>query len=220
MSQKTVHTLMIAGVAALVLAAIFVQPPVQYAVREAAHEIRTYDGFKQAAYPGAGANCPPYAMQPVAMTQSLPPTSAGEPKPVIIKQWGVEAVSVGQTKVRITGVMGNSWADKAGLRARDVIIEFNGQKLMGMKHLQDMLAKASPEKDYKIKYLRSGRVKKGLITVGEGDMEGVTPIVPVAWSPAKSAVFVCGQCGGNLLGSASGPVPNCPVCRVPMRRTR
>ena len=78
--------------------------------------------------------------------------------------------------VKVTGVMGNSHASNAGLRAGDIIIEFNGSKVRGVERFQQLASRAAPETDAQITILRNGRTRDLLVMVGEGEMEGVGPI--------------------------------------------
>jgi len=94
-------------------------------------------------YPnGVGSNLPsiqvqsylaqqPY--QPAALANQVPgqqialanTTPAFDPdKPVLIKKFGVEVEPITGGKVKITGVMGNSWAEKAGLKVGDILLFF------------------------------------------------------------------------------------------------
>jgi S1-C subfamily serine protease len=75
--------------------------------------------------------------------------------------------------VKITGVMGSSWAQRAGLLSQDIVLSFNRKKIDGLKQFQTLVQQAAPEKDYQIKVLRGDRVKSFMVTVGEGEMEGV-----------------------------------------------
>lgn len=104
------------------------------------------------------------------------PIPAGAQRPVLVKEFGAEVVEVAAGKVKITGVMGNSWADKAGLKQGDILLAFDTKKITGLKQFQGMLAQAAPEKNYKVTFLRGGRTKRCVVTVGEGEMEGFTPI--------------------------------------------
>ncbi|MBF0217217.1 MAG: PDZ domain-containing protein [Candidatus Omnitrophica bacterium] len=155
---------------AMLALALFNRHTIQDVAQETMHEITTADMWKQSAYaPGQ-----------VGLTQvafpSAPAIFAGAEKPTLIKQMGCEMVQVGGGKVKITGVMGGSWADKAKLKAGDIILSFNGKQFDGLKGFQAMVAAVAPEKDYKIKYMRGANIKKGLVTIGEGEMEGFTPI--------------------------------------------
>ncbi|MBF0479900.1 MAG: PDZ domain-containing protein [Candidatus Omnitrophica bacterium] len=178
----------ICGVAFLImlLVALFNNRTVQDAGNEVLHEVTTADMFKQSAYT-PGQNCPigsqgyyanQGAGQQIAMT-GAPAITAGQDAPVLIKIMGVEAIQVGGGKVKITGVMGNSWAEKAKLQAGDILLTFNTREITSLEQFQTLLSKAPPEKDAKITYMRGARKKKGIIFIGEGEMEGFTPI-PVA----------------------------------------
>jgi len=114
-------------------------------------------------------------LQQVAMP-TAPPIAPGQDIPVLIKIMGVEAIQVGGGKVKITGVMGNSWAEKAKLQAGDILLTFNAQEITGLDQFQGLLKKAPPEQDAKITYMRETRKKKTVIFIGEGEMEGFLPI--------------------------------------------
>lgn len=166
----------------MLLIALFTNKDARDTAENALHEIRTFDAWKPTAY------CPTYpqggqqyysyqagAAQQVAMP-GVPPILAGQERPVLIKGWGAEVMPVGGGKVKITGVMGSSWADKAGLKAGDIILSFDSKKITSLQQFQQIVATAAPEKDYKVTFLRGSRTKKCLVTVGEGEMEGFTPI--------------------------------------------
>ena len=108
----------------------------------------------------------------------MTPIFANQAPPVLIKELGIEIVPASGGKVKITGVMGNSWADKGGLRAGDIIMEFDTKSIKGLENLKDIINRAPPEKEYKVKVLRSGRIKKCLVMIGEGEMGGFLPIAP------------------------------------------
>ncbi|MBF0330862.1 MAG: PDZ domain-containing protein [Candidatus Omnitrophica bacterium] len=179
----------------MIIISLFTNNAVQDTANDTLHEIKTADTFKQAAYQ-PGVNCPlpqqvamtngaagagmyPYqgqaAMQQVA-TATATPIAADQVAPELIKYMGVEAIEVAAGKVKITGVMGASWADKSGLKPGDILLSFDTQPIMGLKAFQAQLAKVPPEKDYKFTYLRGARKKKGIIFIGEGEMEGFLPI--------------------------------------------
>ncbi|MBF0384267.1 MAG: PDZ domain-containing protein [Candidatus Omnitrophica bacterium] len=190
----------------LLILAICNHQDVQTAAEEAFHEITTSEiwqqtQFAQAAYPcPIGGNQqaafsqypnllgeiqPPLEIvnpeiiqqgfQPAAVT-TAPPIYAGQEKPALIKEMGAEVIAIGGGKVKVTGVMGGSWAQKAGLVAGDILLSFDSKKITSLAHFKDIVSKAPPEKDYKISYLRNGRKKQGMLTIGEGEMEGFTPI--------------------------------------------
>lgn len=185
---------------------------------------------------------PNYGM--AAALMQAPPIAPGQKPPTLIKELGMEVMDASGGKVKVTGVMGASWADRAGLRAGDIILRFNNKKFVGLKEFQVLVTAASPEKDYPVRYLRDGAVKKTLVTVGEGEMEGFTPIVaatPAAFGRAGVApgmmtgpgygygmgmgggwcMFRCPQCGNAVHGQGNGTMnPACPMCRWPMQRVR
>ena len=113
--------------------------------------------------------------QQIALANTLPDPD----KPVLIKKFGVEVEPITGGKVKITGVMGNSWAEKAGLKVGDILLSFDAKEITDLKQFQDMVTKAAPEMNFKVVYYRNGRRMKCLITLGEGEMDGFTPIVPI-----------------------------------------
>jgi predicted metalloprotease with PDZ domain len=195
----------ICGLAFLIMMAIalFKNKNVQDSAENALHEITTYDLWKQSAYTPA-AYCPVnpqggqgyyqpqgQTLQPIIMQQApmqpmagqqaalaaAPPISPGQEQPVLIKQFGAEVMPVGGGKVKITGVMGSSWADKAGLMRGDILLSFDTKRITSLEQFQSLVTKAAPEKDYRVTFMREGRTKHCLVTVGEGEMEGFTPIL-------------------------------------------
>lgn len=166
---------------AMLVIAVFTHQDVQDAANDAFHEIKTYDGFKQAAAPvGAqGDILQPLMMQPgmaqqVAMT--APAITADQDKPVLIKYFGCEVASVIGGKAKVTGIMGNSWAEKAGLKTGDILLSFNGKEITSIAQLQDILVKSPGEADYKLDYLRGPLKKHTTIFIGEAEMDGFLPI--------------------------------------------
>ena len=176
----------------LLLIAAFNHPAIQVASQEALHEIKTADIWQTAYTPAVGplvdqqaVMAQQAAMAQAALTQQQAigpqtkiPIFDGQEKPVLIKQFGIEIVPIINGKVKVTGVMGGSWADKAGLEPGDLLFKFNAVEITSLQQFQDAVAKAPPEMPYKLVYMRDGLKKKCLITVGEGEMEGFKPIAP------------------------------------------
>ncbi len=190
----------------LLVIAIFNHPAMQTASAEMLHEIKTADVWHGAAYTpvvnnfqgvaiaapsaypyanGVQGNYPQYQVQTyspqdpnqaIALTNTLPIVDPD--KPVLIKQMGVEVEPISGGKVKITGVMGNSWAEKAGLKVGDILLSFDAKEITDLKQFQDMMIKAAPEMSYKVVYYRNARKLKCLVTIGEGEMDGFTPIPP------------------------------------------
>lgn len=96
--------------------------------------------------------------------------------PVIIKELGMEVCPATGGGVHVTAVMGNSHAQDAGIKEGDIIIQFNGERVKGVSQFRKIVRQASPEVNARVKVLRNGRVKSLSVMVGEGEMEGVTPI--------------------------------------------
>jgi serine protease Do len=120
---------------------------------------------------------PPYVptLQPALPGSAVAGGSPVGPGPLVIKQLGMEVMEAGGG-VRITGVMGNSHAERAGLRAGDMIGKLGGREVMTLAQLQGAIASAKPESSVAILVVRDGLLVKLAAMVGEGEMEGVTPI--------------------------------------------
>ncbi|MBF0594562.1 MAG: PDZ domain-containing protein [Candidatus Omnitrophica bacterium] len=130
----------------------------------------------QGVVPGQGQVLQPGAMAAAVAGAGAPAIELGQAKPELVKIMGVEAIEVGSGKVKITGVMGSSWAAKAGLEPGDILLSFNTKDITSFEQFKILLASLPPEKDYKFTYLRGASKKKGIIWVGEGEMEGFLPI--------------------------------------------
>jgi serine protease Do len=74
----------------------------------------------------------------------------------------------------IGGVMPETPADKAGMAAGDVIVEFNGKKVSDSRQLRLMVAQTPPKTTVTFKALRDGREKSFTVTLAElpGDTAG------------------------------------------------
>lgn len=97
-------------------------------------------------------------------------------KPVLIKEFGIEICVAPGSGAKVSGVMGNSFASNAGLRAGDILIGFNNTRVRSVEQFQKLVSLAAPETDAQIKIMRAGRTLDLLIMVGEGDMDGFLPI--------------------------------------------
>lgn len=176
----------------MLLIVIFNHPSMQTATTEALHEIKTADIWQSAAYTpaafpypnGVQGNYPQYQVQsftpqdfnqPAALTGMA--QTQDPDKPVLIKKFGAEVLPISGGKVKITGVMGNSWAAKAGLLPGDILLSFNTKEITDLKQFMDLVMKAPPEIECKVVLLRNGQKKKALIMIGEGEMDGFLPIV-------------------------------------------
>ncbi len=106
---------------------------------------------------------------------AAPAIQAGAVKPSLIKEFGVEVIAV-PGGVKVTGVMGNSFAARAGAKSGDIIIKCNGAKVHGLVPFQKAVSAMVPESNAKIIVLRNGRTKNLSIMVGEGEMEAFLPI--------------------------------------------
>lgn len=107
---------------------------------------------------------------------TVPPAiPANAVQPTLIKEFGME-VAAAAGGVKVTGVMGNSYASRAGVVAGDIVIECNGTKVDYVTQFRQAVSKMVPESDAKITVLRNGRSLDFSIMVGEGEMEGFRPI--------------------------------------------
>jgi len=107
---------------------------------------------------------------------AAPAIPANATAPTLIEEIGMEIVGVQGAGARVTGIMGNSFAAKAGMKTGDIIIKFNGTKVRNAEQFNQLIAKAPPEAEAQIVVLRSGRTKDLLVMVDEGEMDGFTPI--------------------------------------------
>jgi hypothetical protein len=97
-------------------------------------------------------------------------------KPTLIEEIGIEIGPAGGAGARVTGVMGNSFATRAGLQPGDIIIECNGAPVRGVEQFQQSIAQAPPEADARIKVMRNGRTRDLTVMIGQGEMDGFTAI--------------------------------------------
>lgn len=76
--------------------------------------------------------------------------------------------------VKITRVIPDSPAEKAGLRTDDIILELNDKPVYSVRRLQWLVAKASVEEEISIKYHRKGDTKNAQVEL--------KPLEPKPWS--------------------------------------
>lgn len=65
--------------------------------------------------------------------------------------------------VIVVDVIENGAADRAGIKRGDVIIEFDGNKVISMEQLSDLIKKYDVGKKIKVKIIRNGKEKKEVI---------------------------------------------------------
>jgi S1-C subfamily serine protease len=106
---------------------------------------------------------------------AAPTIAADAVKPSLIREFGIEVIAV-PGGVKVTGVMGNSFASRGGATAGDIIIGCNGAKVRDLVQFQDAVGAMVPESNAKITVLRNGRTRDLSIMVGEGEMEAFLPI--------------------------------------------
>jgi serine protease Do len=78
----------------------------------------------------------------------------------------------------IAQVNKNSPAEKAGLKAGDVIVRFNGRGVGGSSQLRNMVAASAPGSKASIVVVRNGREETFTVTIGKMSAEAVAPTGP------------------------------------------
>jgi membrane-associated protease RseP (regulator of RpoE activity) len=104
-----------------------------------------------------------------------PPSTEGIPvKKILIKELALEAAALqGRGTVIMQSVYTGGNADKAGLKAGDRIVRFNGRKVKSVKQFEAIVSRAKPESNVKIQIIRGERKIKSSVMIGKGEMEGV-----------------------------------------------
>ena len=96
-------------------------------------------------------------------------------KHVLIKELALEVgASEGKSSVIIQSVYGGGNAEKAGLKAGDRIVRFNGRNIRNVKQFNSTVLRAKPEAYVNIHVIRNKEKIKSSVMIGEGEMEGVT----------------------------------------------
>ena len=109
-------------------------------------------------------------------TTAAPSVPTGAVKPILLKPFGMEVCTANGGGAKVTGVMGNSNASKAGLAVGDIIVELDGKKATDADGLMRLVSVAAPEASVQLRVVRNAKLHKVAILVGEGEMEGATPI--------------------------------------------
>ncbi len=78
----------------------------------------------------------------------------------------IEALGVNEG-VLVSEVIEGSPAEKAGIEVGDVIVEFDGEKIVSIPQLQGVVSETSPGKRVKVGILKDGRKKKLMVNTGE-----------------------------------------------------
>jgi S1-C subfamily serine protease len=68
--------------------------------------------------------------------------------------------------LKLTGVRAESPAEKGGLKAGDIIIEFGGAKVTDLQSYSDALYAHKPGDQVKVVFLRDGKQMETTITLG------------------------------------------------------
>jgi serine protease Do len=68
--------------------------------------------------------------------------------------------------VLIADVSKNSPAERAGLRRGDVVVEFEGKKVLNVGQFRNMVSLTSPESEAKIVFIRDGKIKESSVKLG------------------------------------------------------
>lgn len=97
-------------------------------------------------------------------------------------------------------------AEKAGLKAGDVIVEFDGKKVSAMRNLPRIVAETGIEKTVELKYWRDGKERTSKIKVGELEKAEESGLLsdtpPEEQKPAPSTGTELGSVGATV-GSLS-----------------
>lgn len=94
--------------------------------------------------------------------------------------------------VHVSKVLENSPADKAGLKAGDVIVEFDGQSVTSTRKLTRLISEVAPDHTVDVRVVRGGSEISLNATIGKREMPGmssgtfVIPAPPRAPRPPKA----------------------------------
>jgi len=80
--------------------------------------------------------------------------------------------------VEVTRVGPESPADKAGLKAADVILEYNGQRVESMEQFSRMVHETPPGHEIKLAISRNGSTQMVMLRVGTRPMPGIAGMAP------------------------------------------
>jgi serine protease Do len=72
-----------------------------------------------------------------------------------------------QSGALVGDVKANTPAEKAGIKAGDVIVEFNGKKISDVNNLRLLVSQTAPDSTTTVKLLRDGKEKTLKVTLGE-----------------------------------------------------
>ncbi|MGQ0714695.1 MAG: M28 family peptidase [Gemmatimonadaceae bacterium] len=104
-------------------------------------------------------------LTPVRMTRPAPMATSGRPRDVYLGS--IPDMSAPETPgVRLTGVRAGSPADQAGIKAGDVIVEFDGKPVKDLYQYTDALQARQPGDTVKIIVLRKGSRVELMATLG------------------------------------------------------
>ncbi|XHN81769.1 Periplasmic pH-dependent serine endoprotease DegQ [Lonepinella sp. MS14435] len=90
----------------------------------------------------------------------------GELNADLAKAFNIDA----QQGAFISEVLPNSAAEKAGLKAGDVITELNGQRIKSFAELRAKIATSGAGKKFELTYLRDGKTQKSEVTLQADDL--------------------------------------------------
>ncbi len=90
--------------------------------------------------------------------------------PAMVKKWNLPS----DKGVVVGDVEDGMPADKAGLKVQDVIVEFDGKKVLEEDQFRRMVADSPPGKKVKVRVIREGKTKTLTIALGELPVEGGT----------------------------------------------
>lgn len=103
---------------------------------------------------------------------------------------GVQEIDAGRGKdlklsdvhgVELTRVEEDSPAEKAGLKAGDVVLEYNGQRVEGVRQFQRFVQETPPERQVKLLISRNGATQTVSAAIGSRKHRGVKVISDRRW---------------------------------------
>ncbi|MCJ7498487.1 MAG: PDZ domain-containing protein, partial [candidate division Zixibacteria bacterium] len=91
--------------------------------------------------------------------------------------------------VLISGVVKGSPAEEGGLEDRDVIISFNGKRVLSVDDLTRLVREASPGTEVELKIVRDGEKKSIMVTLGESSSSSMYNPFPEGLQMEKKKAF-------------------------------
>ncbi|MGH7137555.1 MAG: YidC/Oxa1 family insertase periplasmic-domain containing protein, partial [Pirellulales bacterium] len=126
---------------------------------------------------------------------------------------GVKAPDNAGCLVRVVG--GGTPADRAGLKAGDIITSLAGEKVTAPKHLGELLSQRLPGDDVELTVLRTGKTETMRATLARRPLEVIRPepdyLGPEVRDPL-SFLLTLNQVGEDKLADADDELPGVRMC--------